>query len=90
VGYLLHERMSLHDSTFSRTVWRLYGGAKGLVMWYYKVGYLLHERIAALTPLTKAQRAKAKASVDEGLLPLCLPILVCIKNPYRTTIGSGE
>jgi len=23
---------SLHDSTFSRTVWRLYGGAKGLVM----------------------------------------------------------
>jgi hypothetical protein len=25
------------------------------------VGYLLHERISALTPLTKAQRAKAKA-----------------------------
>jgi hypothetical protein len=25
---------SLHDSTFSRAVWRLYGGAKGLVMWY--------------------------------------------------------
>ena len=24
----------LYDSTFSRTVWRLYGGAKGLVMWY--------------------------------------------------------
>jgi hypothetical protein len=23
-----------YDSTFSRTVWRLYGGAKGLVMWY--------------------------------------------------------
>jgi hypothetical protein len=23
----------LYDSTFSRTVWRLYGGAKGLVMW---------------------------------------------------------
>jgi hypothetical protein len=22
------------DSTFSRTVWRLYGGAKGLVVWY--------------------------------------------------------
>jgi hypothetical protein len=22
-------------STFSRTVWRLYGGAKGLAMWYY-------------------------------------------------------
>jgi hypothetical protein len=22
-----------HESTFSRTVWRLYGGAKGLVMW---------------------------------------------------------
>ena len=59
-------------------------------MWYYKVGYLLHERIAALTPLTKAQRAKAKAGVDEGLLPLCLPILVCMKNPYRKTNGSGE
>jgi hypothetical protein len=26
---------SLYDSTFSRIVWRLYGGAKGLVMWYY-------------------------------------------------------
>jgi hypothetical protein len=25
---------SLHGSTFSRTVWRLYGGAKGLVMSY--------------------------------------------------------
>ena len=25
----------LHDPTFSRTVWRLYGGAKVLVMWYY-------------------------------------------------------
>jgi hypothetical protein len=24
----------LYDSTFSRTVWRLYGGAKDLVMWY--------------------------------------------------------
>ena len=24
------------DSTFSRTVWRLYGGAKGLAMWYYQ------------------------------------------------------
>ena len=30
----------LYDSTFSRTVWRLYGGAKGLVVWYYKVGPL--------------------------------------------------
>jgi hypothetical protein len=29
-----HTRRSLYDSTFSRTVWRLYGGAKGLVMWY--------------------------------------------------------
>jgi hypothetical protein len=28
-----------YDSTFSRTVWRLlYGGAKGLVVWYHKVG----------------------------------------------------
>ena len=26
---------TLHDPTFSRAVWRLYGGAKGLVMWYY-------------------------------------------------------
>ena len=29
--------VSLYDSTFSRTVWRLYGGAKGLAMWYYQV-----------------------------------------------------
>jgi hypothetical protein len=27
--------VSLYGSTFSRTVWRLYGGAKGLVMWCY-------------------------------------------------------
>jgi hypothetical protein len=36
--------MSLYDSTFSRTVWRRYGGAKGLVVWYYQVvqfGYLV-------------------------------------------------
>jgi hypothetical protein len=26
--------VSLYDSTFSRTVWRLCGGAKGLVVWY--------------------------------------------------------
>ncbi len=26
--------VSLHASTFSRTVWRLYGGANGLVVWY--------------------------------------------------------
>jgi hypothetical protein len=25
---------SLYGSTFSRTVWRLYGGAKGRVVWY--------------------------------------------------------
>ena len=30
-----HHIRVLHDSTFSRTVWRLYGGAKGLMMWYY-------------------------------------------------------
>jgi hypothetical protein len=24
----------IYDSTFSRNVWRLYGGAKGIVMWY--------------------------------------------------------
>ena len=27
-------QVPLYDSTFSRTVWRLYGGSKGLVMWY--------------------------------------------------------
>jgi hypothetical protein len=26
--------VALYDSTFSRTVWRLCGGAKGLAMWY--------------------------------------------------------
>jgi hypothetical protein len=30
---------TLHDLTFSRTVWRLYGGAKGLVMWYYALTF---------------------------------------------------
>jgi hypothetical protein len=30
--------VSLYDSTFSITVWRLYDGAKGLVMWYYLRG----------------------------------------------------
>ena len=27
--------------TFSRTVWRLYGGAKGLVVWYYTCSQLV-------------------------------------------------
>ena len=30
----LYAGVSLYDSTFSRTVRRLYDGAKGLVMWY--------------------------------------------------------
>ena len=30
---LVAARASLYDSTFSRTVWRMYDGAKGLVMW---------------------------------------------------------
>ena len=29
-----HGPCRLYYSTFSRTVWRLYDGAKGLVMWY--------------------------------------------------------
>ena len=29
----------LYDSTFSRTVWSLYDGAKGLVAWYYRRGF---------------------------------------------------
>ena len=35
-GWLPREVLvqALYDSTFSRTVWRLYGCAKGLVMWY--------------------------------------------------------
>ena len=31
----LRRGVSLYNSIFSRTVWRLYCGAKGLVMWYY-------------------------------------------------------
>ena len=33
-GGLQGAGVSLYDSTFSRTVWRLYGGAKGIVMLY--------------------------------------------------------
>ena len=29
-----YQGASLHGPTFSRVAWRLYGGAKGLVMWY--------------------------------------------------------
>jgi hypothetical protein len=32
--YVVSFIVSLYDSTFSRKVWRLYGGAKGLVVWY--------------------------------------------------------
>jgi hypothetical protein len=32
---MIGEGRGLYDLTFSRTVWRLYGGAKGLVIWYY-------------------------------------------------------
>ena len=31
-----HAGVSLYDSTCSRTVWRLYDGAKGLAVWYYQ------------------------------------------------------
>jgi hypothetical protein len=48
-GAHLREREGLYDPTFSRTVWRMYGGAKGLVVWYYlreREGHALAERLA--------------------------------------------
>jgi hypothetical protein len=30
----LRVKVSLYGSTFSRTVWRLYGGTKDLMIWY--------------------------------------------------------
>jgi hypothetical protein len=30
---------TLYESTFSRTVWRLYGGTNGLVEWYYRCSH---------------------------------------------------
>ena len=32
LAWMVDDGSSLYDLTFSRTVWRLYGGAKGLVM----------------------------------------------------------
>jgi hypothetical protein len=45
----------LYDSTFSRTVWRLYCGAKGLVLWYYRRGGLPpHPRLQSIVSVCVA------------------------------------
>ena len=54
-------KISLYDPTFSRTVWGLYGGAKGLAVWYYQVG--------ALLPQPRRRGARAAA----GAVPVRLP-----------------
>jgi hypothetical protein len=60
----LHRRSSasLYDSTFSRTVWRLYGGAKGLVMWYY--GSVVLSLCTAAHPLCTRFARRISASVS--------------------------
>jgi hypothetical protein len=62
--------VQVYGSTFSRTVWRLYGGAKGLVMWYYlQRPDLTLEQLEALLAADDAQ-IQAAAPDDDGKLPL--------------------
>jgi hypothetical protein len=55
--------VSLYDSTFSRTAWRLYGSYKGLVMWYY------HRRPTAHRPVLVAVRLVEPRPLRVGRLP---------------------
>jgi hypothetical protein len=66
------QTVSLYDSTFSRTVWRLYGGAKGLVMWQKDATQTAHaiagrsdgdEAKAGATPVWDSGKAAGNASV---------------------------
>ena len=41
-----HPPARSHDSTFSRTVWKLYGGSKGLVISYYPARSRAARRVA--------------------------------------------
>jgi hypothetical protein len=54
----------LYDSTFSITVWRLYGGAKGLVMWYLSLfeGKAMPTDIGILTSEVAIRREMEAAS----------------------------
>jgi hypothetical protein len=54
----------LYDSTFSRTVWRLYGGAKGLVMWCLSLfeGKAMPTDIGILTSEVAIRREMEAAS----------------------------
>jgi hypothetical protein len=86
--------LSLYDSTFSRTVWRLHGGAKGLVVWYWmvldmKVLRLLLGRGAALDAVRPGDGFTA--GLDEGLLRFCLPQLSFLwRISIRGTHSSAE
>ena len=67
-------QVSLHDSTFSRTVWWLYGGAKGLVMTHdiLPAGGARHDPPAELAPgeyVTKC-RFQSKRAFRYIRLPL--------------------
>jgi hypothetical protein len=57
---------SFYDPTFSRTVWRLYGVAKGLVMWYYDFA-----RCASAPSATRSTARGGRSSFRSSLSPPC-------------------
>ena len=69
--------VSFYDSTFSRTVWRLYGGAKGLVMWYYlrRPAVSRSSRRPPAWPASRRRRAPflLSSAAGAGLIPAHSP-----------------
>ena len=74
-----------YDPTFSRTVGRLYGGAKGLVVWYYQ------DTVAAgLGPLHRAlARPAADGREGRAYSQLLLGLSHRRLRQYLVTLATG-
>ena len=97
VGQLRPAGVSLYDSTFSRTVWRLDGGAKGLVVRYYRpaVAAAKPEPSAHHTPAhPRAYRTVAAAPTckEAGFTLYVVTIIeiYSVKPPAARRRGAGR
>ena len=70
VDAVLQRTISLYDSTFSRAVWRPYGGAEGLVVWYQVLQLTMASRLStaalALLPRCALPRDHGSFAEDHG------------------------
>jgi hypothetical protein len=84
----LKQVRSLHDSTFSRTVWRLYGGSKGPVMWYYRADAL--PRVAAHPPTAAELQQRLLGRSGSAAAAVAASVEVChyITQPLVELYGG--